>query len=403
MSWIIHIDLDSFYATVERVVRNLNENTPIAVGGRNRKGIVLSATYPAKIKGVKTGMLIWKAQKICPGLKIFPPDFKKYEKFSERFTKILYKYSPNVFKYSIDECFVDFRGCERLWKNPLYVASLIVSEIKEKTGLDASIGISKSMTYAKMLSKVAKPRGILFLFSGEELPFFSSFPLKSVPGIGKKNANFFNSMEIKNIGQLISINPHLLKKSLGVNGEKLYLSLKYLSDDRIPEELAFPKSMGREETFDEDILDICELKKKAFFFLQLLCSKLRLKGLSARKLTVKVRYSNFLSNYYTYNFKRFINHEELMKGKLFELVEALKINGVGVRKLGVTLGEVFPTNTIPTLFELEKIDRLERLNKMVDEIRIKYDEFSVMKGNIRGEVPPRGITLFQIQEGLRRS
>lgn len=395
--------MDSFYATVERVDRNLGKDMPIAVGGTKRRGIILSATYPAKTKGVKTGMLVSHAKRLCPELQVFPPDFEKYEKYSDKFTKILYKYSPHVFKYSIDECFVDFRGCERLWKNPLYVSSLIVSEIKEKTGLDSSIGISSSMTYAKMLSKLAKPGGILFLFSGEEIFFFASFPIKTVPGIGKKIANFFNSIDVKNIEQLISMNSKSLEKYLGVNGGKIFNSLKNLSDNNVPQELKFPRSMGREETFDRDITDIMEFKERAFFFLQLLCSKLRIKKLAAKKLTVKVRYSNFLSNYYTYNFKRFINHEELMKEKLFELVKALKINGVGIRKIGVIVEDIYPVDTMPTLFEINEIERLKKLNKTVDKIRLKYGECSVLKGEIRGNLPPKKFILFPIREGLRKN
>ncbi len=372
--------MDSFYATVERVSRKFKRETPIGVGGKNRKGIILSATYPAKRKGVKTGMLIHEAKRICPQIKIYPPDFKKYEEYSNRFMQILQKYSPHILKYSIDECFMDFRGCEKIWENPLQVAHKILTEIKEKTGLDASIGISKSMIYAKMLSKTAKPNGILFLYSPNEIQFFSSFPITKVPGIGKKTSNFLNSIGIVNIKGFTKLNPLLIRKYLGINGEKLYFSLKELKDSFVPYEKKHPKSMGKETTLPSDCKENERLKKIAYFFLQTICHKLRKMNLVAGKITVKVRYPDFNFSHITSNLERKTNHEELIREKLFEMVEKLNTHPMGVRKIGITLSELATSRTVPSLFDMGKIKKLDKLNYAVDKIRNLYGDKAILKG-----------------------
>lgn len=217
---ILHIDMNAFYCSVHEAVEpDKYKNKPLAVAGsvELRKGIIVTCSYQARSKGIKTGMLVGQALKLCPELVLIRPDFDLYRSFSRRFMKIAYEYSPLVEGMSIDECFVDITG-SKAFGTPLEIASAIQERIRKELHLPCSVGVAPNRLLAKMASDMKKPNGISVLRKRDVPAMLWPQPCAYLYGIGKKTADKLKKLQIHTLGQLAQADADLLTKHFGVLG-----------------------------------------------------------------------------------------------------------------------------------------------------------------------------------------
>lgn len=282
---IFLVDMNAFYISCEMTRNKELKGVPAAVAGdpEKRKGIILAANYEARAYGVKTAMTLNDALKLCPNMKLVPPDHDFYEQKSREVMEILSSYTPVLEQNSIDEAWLDMTGCERLFGKPAEAARRIMNNIKDELGLWCSIGISENKFLAKMASELKKPLGITELWREDIQQKLWPMPIESMYGIGKQTSKKLKSMGINSIGDLARFNQKTLIKVFGKAGIEMYAHANGYGDSCVqPREESDIKSIGRSMTLAEDVYDI----EKAKIILMELADEV---GMAARRNEKKGR------------------------------------------------------------------------------------------------------------------
>jgi DNA polymerase IV len=279
MGWYLHIDMDAFYASVERVLDPSLKGKPVIVGGRNGRGVVTSASYEARKFGVHSAMPGFQAKRLCPQAIFVPNRRRVYVEFSRKVFGILRQYSPEVHALSIDEGLVDLTGTDRLFGPPLKTADAIIRRIENDLGLPSSGGLSTSRMTAKIAATLAKPHGLIYVPAGSEKDFLAPLAVEMVPGVGRKTHKVLDQKGIKTIGDL---------------SRRADLAARYLDLTESPERHhRRDHSIGNETTLDTPAKTIAEMERILWELVEEVGGRLRCEEFFARCLTVKIRYTNF--------------------------------------------------------------------------------------------------------------
>ena len=204
-SLFFHVDIDAFYATVEALDNPEYKNKPVIVGGLNRRGVVSTCSYQARVFGIKAGIPMYEARKKCPHGVFLKCRMARYKEKSIEVMQILKSYTSDFQQISIDEAFLDMSGMERLLGNPIVQANIIKENIHSKTGITVSIGGGANKYIAKMASSTSKPDGLLIVPNGNELDFMRQVPLNKVWGIGNTAIAKLNRLNIFSVDDVLSI------------------------------------------------------------------------------------------------------------------------------------------------------------------------------------------------------
>ncbi len=199
---IVHIDMDSFFAQVEIQEDPSLVGKAVIVGGSGNRGVVTSATYEARGMGVRAGMPIARARALCPTATLIPGHFELYREYSKRVMAIIGRVSPVVEQLSVDEAFVDVKGAMRRLGRPTHIASMLRAQIREETGLPASVGIAATKSVAKIASSNAKPDGMLLIPAEATIDFLHGLPVGALWGVGTKSGQVLDREGIITIGDL---------------------------------------------------------------------------------------------------------------------------------------------------------------------------------------------------------
>jgi len=285
----MHIDMDAFFAAVEQHENKDLIGKPVIVGGLSERGVVATCSYEARKYGVHSAMPIFMAKQKCPdGIYIYP-NMKLYKKTSEKIFKIVGKYSDKIEQLSIDEAFVDISKYGKDYKK---IAHKIKNEIKYKTGLVASVGISYNKFLAKLASDWDKPDGFTIITKKMVPEVLLPLDIKKIYGLGKVSVDKLNKMGIKTVADLMEWPIEYMRIHLGKGGESIYYLIRGI-DSREIETERNAKSYGRENTLTEDTDDISELNKYLEEFAIAISYSLRVKELYAKTLTVKIKTADF--------------------------------------------------------------------------------------------------------------
>ncbi|MDD5448932.1 MAG: DNA polymerase IV, partial [Actinomycetota bacterium] len=243
---ILHIDMDTFFCSVERLRDPSLEGIPLIVGGNpNQRGVVATASYEAREFGIHSAMPLKEAARLCPHAVFVPPHFDAYLYYSRLILDILERYSPLVEPSGIDEAYVDLTGSQTALGKPAEVAQRMRKDIREKLGLPSSAGLSTSKIVSKIASDIAKPDGFLEVSPGEERQFLASLPVEKLPGVGDSSKSVLYNMGVQTIGDLSLIPPEVLEGKFGFQGRILAEHAKGI-DRRAVEVKGKPKSVSRE-------------------------------------------------------------------------------------------------------------------------------------------------------------
>ncbi|HXG43836.1 MAG TPA: DNA polymerase IV [Gemmatimonadales bacterium] len=374
---ILHVDLDAFFVEVCRQRHPELRNVELlVVGGRpEQRGVVQSASYGARRFGIRSGMPIAQAVRLCPGATFFQGSFVHYREASRRVRAVLARHAPAVVMASLDEAYLDFSGTERLYPVSLLpAAERIRDDIRRETGLDASIGIGSNRMIAKLASDCAKPRGLMEVRPGWEEGFVAGLELRALPGIGPKTADRLARLGLTLAAQVQQMPEEHLARLVGGYAREL----KWRAHGRGSAVLCadrLPRSVSRETTLARDTSDAAYLECLLALFVGRVAAELRAEGLVARTVVVKLRHGDFrtVTRRTTLSQPTDLDAELLAPARaLFRTAFAeARRRRQAVRLLGVAatgLSEAAPAD----LFEPAERIRLRELTAAVDRVRGKY-------------------------------
>jgi DNA polymerase-4 len=374
--WIMHVDMDAFYASVEILDNPDLKGLPVIVGGRSARGVVSTCSYEARKFGVHSAMPLFEARRLCPHGVYLPVRPHRYAEMSGKIMAIFRETSPLVEQLSIDEAFLDLTGMERLGGAET-IAHQVQDRIQEELKLSASVGLAPNKFLAKLASDMDKPHGFVKITPGEAEAMLAPMPVTKIFGIGRSAEDKLKQFGIEKIGQLASADVTILRKVFGINAEqvkRLALGL----DDRpvVNEEEA--KSIGKENTFDYDLTDFESCRDEVLDLSGQVGWRLRRENLAGHTVTLKVKFADFHTITRSSTGDRLIAWDE----DIFSLAEQMlrKINvKPGVRLLGVSVSNLFRPEDEPVLGFAED-ERMQRRNRAIDSLKSKFGENIIKRG-----------------------
>jgi DNA polymerase IV len=374
---VLHIDLDAFFVEVCRQrhpeLRNIDL---LVVGGRrDSRGVVQSASYGARRYGVRSGMPIAQAARLCPDAIFFRGSFPQYREASRAVRQVLGRFSPTVVMASLDEGYLDFAGTEQLYPVSLLpVAERLREEVKRQTGLDASIGIGPNRMIAKLASDFAKPRGICEVRAGWEAGFVAGLPLRALPGIGPRTAERLAGVGLTEVVQIQAMDESALARLVGDYAREL----KWRAQGRGSASLnpSRPaRSISRETTLSRDTTDTDLLDTLLVRFVGLVASELREEGMVARTVTLKLRHGDFhtVTRRRTLVAGTDLDRELLTPARelLHRAFAEARRRNQGIRLLGFAASGL-NRSAAGDLFESADRIRLKDLTTAVDRVRERF-------------------------------
>lgn len=377
---IFLVDMKAFYISCEMTRNPSLRGKPSAVAGdpKKRTGIILAANYKARAYGVKTAMVLHEALKLCPDLQLVPPDHPFYETKSKQVMSLLAYYSPVIEQNSIDEAWLDMTGTEGLFGKPSDAAKKIMNEIKSELGLWCSIGISENKFLSKMASEMKKPLGITELWK-EDIPSkLWPLPVSQMYGVGKRNAEKLNQLGIQTIGDLARYDSKQLFKIFGKYGMEIYLNANGLDNSPVqPHTTGEMKSIGRSTTLPEDITDIEKAKLVLFELSDDIGMTARKYGKKARTVHITLKYNDFKVVTRQTTIQPTCVTNEIYKAGCV-LLEQIWNRLKPVRLIGISISGFDDdcSGKQLSIFDLlgynKKDNKLERIDRTIDEIRNKY-------------------------------
>jgi DNA polymerase-4 len=289
---IIHLDMDAFYASVEVLDDPLLKGRPVIVGGNSRRGVVSAASYEARAFGVHSAQPIVTARRLCPRGVFLPVRMARYQEISKNIFSLFCYFTPLVEPLSIDEAFLDITASTRLFGSPEDMARRIKTFIREKIGLSLSAGVAPNKFLAKMASGLYKPDGLTVVSPEGIRAFLDPLPIDRLWGVGEATQKALARFNVSTIGDLSRLPQSLLEKEFGEHGRRLY-DLARGIDDREVQTDREVKSVGQEETFDTDVLELEALRKALLSLAQRVTRRMRQSGFAGRTISLKVKYQDF--------------------------------------------------------------------------------------------------------------
>ncbi len=374
---IAHLDFDAFFAAVEENCNPSLKGKPVIVGGGER-GVVATANYVARQYGVHSAMPLRTARRLCPHGVYLAGHHHLYQEYSRRLMSMLESYSPLVEQMSLDEAYVDLTGTEKLFGPPTRTARIIQQRVADELQLGISVGLATNKLVAKVASDYRKPAGFTVVPPGREAEFLAPLPVERLPGVGPALLEQLRDRGVVTVGDLARVPAYLLRLSFGEWGELLAHRAQGNDPRRVtPREEV--KSISREHTFEEDVSDVSLLESTLIALTEDVCRRLRRKQLEARTVTVKIRYSDFVTHTCSHTLSRPLDVDEMFFREVLSLFRQGRRRRYHLRLLGVGVSNLVPRAWQDDLFDQE-LPLLRELDLKLDAIRNKYGTNAIRRG-----------------------
>ena len=373
---IAHFDLDSFFVSVEILKDASLKGKPVIVGGQNERGIVTTCTYEARKFGVHSAMPMKTAMRLCPEAIVVSGTNSEYSRYSKWVTDIIASKAPLFEKASIDEFYIDLNGMDKFF-HPLKWTIELRELIMKETGLPISFGIAKNKMVAKMATNEAKPNGFLQVPLGKEKDFLAPLEVNKIPGVGDQTNKILQYHGIKLIRDLHQSTPEKLEQLLGKTGYELWNKAKGDHTSTITE-YREPKSISKENTFDENVSDIEFLMSEIVRMTEKICYELRKEQKATGCVAIKIRYPDFETNSRQVSISPTSADDEIIPVAK-ALFHQLYKKGKPIRLLGVRLSDFSNDFMQANLFHDTK--RKINLYKVMDEVKDRFGKGSVQRAS----------------------
>lgn len=325
-------------------------------------------------------MPLSQAKRLCPQAVFLKGSFHHYQRMSRKLREILYSFTPDIEMASLDEAYLDLSGCRRMYDHPFEVAERIKIAVRRETRLSVSIGVAASKLVAKIASDYAKPNGIVCILPGREADFLRPLGLRELPGVGSRTFERLSRYNLATIGDLQRMKAGALEAALGPAGG-LLLERAAGRDTSAVEEALYPKSISRETTFEEDVADRAVVEAMISYLTGRAAWKLRSINMSARTVTVKLRYGDFSTYHMAKSLPEASTHDRDFEKLALELFNRLFTRRMRVRNIGVALSGLTPgTPHQAALFEERRFLKEERLYRGIDSVRERFGFSSLFVG-----------------------
>lgn len=366
---ILHLDLDTFFVSVERLVNPSIEGVPVIIGGMTDRGVVASCSYEARRFGVHSAMPMRMARQLCSQAVFIRGDMELYSRYSRLVTQIIADSAPVYEKMSIDEHYLDLTGMERYHDCLLWSHELRAKIIRE-SGLPISFGLSENKTVSKIATGEAKPNGELQVCPPVVHQFLDPLSIRKIPMVGAKTCTLLQSMGVETIGVLRQLPPMAMEQVLGKSGLDIWR--KANGHDATPvRPCQEQKSMSAEHTFEQDTIDVSAIKQRLSAMVDRLGFELRTQGKLAGCVTVKIRYANFD----THDMQQRIGYtafDHVIQRTVNAIFDRLYNRRMMIRLVGVRLSELVGGRPQLDLFE-DNTEMLQ-LYAAMDRIKTRFGE-----------------------------
>ncbi|MEN8257157.1 MAG: DNA polymerase IV [Thermodesulfobacteriota bacterium] len=383
---IIHLDMDAFYASVEVLDNPELAGRPVIVGGSSERGVVSAASYEARAFGVHSALPIVMARRRCPQGIFRPVRMARYQEVSRQVMAIFADFTPLVEQISVDEAFLDVSGCTRLLGDAEAIATRIRQRVRDEVGLTVSAGIASSKLVAKIASDQHKPDGLTLVPPGAEAAFLAPLEIKRLWGVGKKTIPSLNMLGVKTIGDLCRFDLDFLEKKYGKQGRHMYYCARGL-DLRQVETVETVKSIGNEETFAEDVVDLGKIKKELLYLTTKVGERLRGQNVKGRTVTLKIKYHDFSTVSRSTTLERPSSDSRLLYETILVLLAKTQAGVKAVRLAGLAVGKLSDGDGPCQLglFACNEDENRQQLTQAMDTINRRYGSLTIKPALLTGE------------------
>ena len=371
---IVHMDLDTFFVSCERLLDSRLLGRPILIGGTSDRGVVASCSYEARRYGIHSAMPMKMAKERCPEAVVIKGNSATYSKYSRMVTDIISEAVPLYEKSSIDEFYIDFTGMDRFFGAFNY-ASELRQRILRETGLPISFGFSQNKTVSKIATGEAKPNNQLHVDLGTERDFLAPLSIRKIPMVGIKTYQSLCNLGVRKIKTIQEMPIEMMQSALGENGVSIWKKAQGLDDSPV-EQYSERKSISKERTFDQDTIDLVMLRGILVAMVENMALQLRRENKLTGCVTVKIRYADFQ----TQTLQKSIpytaaDHDLFPIAK--DLFERIFQRRILIRLIGLKYSALVSGNHQLSLFD-ESIDYAS-LYRSLDHIRNRYGDRAVMR------------------------
>ena len=380
MRAILHVDMDAFYASVEQRDRPELRGRPVIVGGHPRRGVVLAASYEVRPFGVRSAIPMARALVLAPGAVVVPPRFAAYAEASEQVFSILERYTPLIEPLSLDEAFLEVTASQTLFGTPAEIARRLRREIAEEVGLPASAGIAWCKFVAKIASDLAKPNGQREVRPEDSRSFLAELPVSRLWGVGPKLEARLHGLGLRRVGDLAARDPDWLTARLGELGRHL-AALARGEDDRSVVPDRGNKSIGAEDTFEEDVRDPSLLRPRLHAQALRVARRLRRAGLRTRVVQLKLKLDDFTVQTRRCTLERPTDDGQELYRCALELLDRAPVDRP-VRLTGVSAQELHDGADGQLALFGEPPRRSEALNRALDAIAVRFGQGAVAPADV---------------------
>jgi DNA polymerase-4 len=392
---ILHMDLDTFFVSCERLIDSKLNNKPVLIGGTSDRGVVASCSYEARRFGIHSAMPMRMAKQLCPEAVILRGNSGIYSKYSTMVTDIIKENVPLYEKSSIDEFYIDLSGMDKFYGS-YKLASELRNKVIKETGLPISFGLSINKTVAKIATGEAKPNNQIKIHKGDEKPFLAPLSVRKIPMVGQVTYKSLCDLGIKRIRTVQDMPYEMMSKVLGKNGGSIWKKANGIDNAPVVQ-YQERKSISTERTFNRDTTDVSKLKTILTAMTQELTYQLRNGNKLTACVSVKIRYSDFQ----TYTMQKRIPYsaaDHIIFPIVLELFKRLYQRRLLVRLVGVNFSHLVEGGQQINLFE--DSDKVISLYQAMDRIRKRYGSRAVINASgmgvksigrsnpFNGEAPP---------------
>ena len=364
---IVHMDLDTFFVSCERLVNPKLNGIPLIIGGSSDRGVVASCSYEARKFGVRSAMPIRHALRLCPQASVIKGDMELYSNKSHEVTSVLEEVAPVIEKASIDEFYMDLTGMDKFFGCYKWTSELANKVIKE-CGLPISFALSVNKTVSKIGTGEAKPLGKLEIIDTNVKPFLNPLPIQKIPMLGEVTFQLLSRIGVRNIQTLSEMPVEVLQRMIGKNGIEIWKKANGIDNNPV-EPYTERKSISTEHTFEIDTIDIYFIKSVIASMVEKLAYQLRCECFLTATVVVKIRYNNFDTE--TKQMKvAYTSFDHVLKKVAIELFEKLYTRRMRLRLIGIRF-----TNLVRGTYQInmfEDTSEMLSLYEALDKIKNRY-------------------------------